>query len=497
MYVNAAMAMFYACLILVTGCGRRRGVLCLRPQCRVWLAFLAITYLSGSAGYMLFVLNQIDPLTALWSAEAALYAYALGFAPALYSTFRRERAFWLQRGSLPRFDSPLASSFSALDPHAHTERLLEAVANGTYSACGTPTSSSDDSFGNGSRPPTIGSSSRTANSAAAASALASSPRLRAALKGMRIIRFHSLSMHEVVGTGGFAEVYRATWLDNIDARRVAASRSTPVGWRLTGLPVKRQVAVKQLRTLPSEPKALEAFYKEIALMQRLSHPNVLALIGVSLAPGGSFAVITEYMPRGSVFQMLHPPPPAVGEPLPRVLAMRMLADCARGVAYLHSLRPPIIHRDLKSQNLLVAPDLSVRVADFGLSRECLHAGAMTRVGSVQWAAPEVLLGQAYSHKCDLWSFGVVCWEVLTARIPFDGMSQPAVATQVAMEGMRLPVPPHVPLRLLRLIARCWSDVADQRPEFGTVEVELQGVENELIAHGEPEPRLNADGSIVF
>ena len=93
---------------------------------------------------------------------------------------------------------------------------------------------------------------------------------------------------------------------------------------------------------------------------------------------------------------------------------------------------------------------------------------------------QVLLGRSYSHKCDLWSFGVVCWEVLTARVPFDGMSPATVATQVAMEGMRLPVPPGVSIRLLRLIARCWSEQPEHRPEFGTLEVELQGVVNELL-----------------
>lgn len=72
-------------------------------------------------------------------------------------------------------------------------------------------------------------------------------------------------------------------------------------------------------------------------------------------------------------------------------------------AYLHSLSPPIIHRDLKSQNLLITHDWSVKVADFGLAREYQRQTAtMSRVGSVQWAAPEVLLGGDYSHKCDLW-----------------------------------------------------------------------------------------------
>jgi len=112
---------------------------------------------------------------------------------------------------------------------------------------------------------------------------------------------------------------------------------------------------------------------------------------------------------------------------------------------------------------------------------------MTRVGSVQWAAPEVLLGQAYSNKCDLWSFGVVCWEVLTAAVPFDGYEQTTVATKVAMEGMRLPVPPSAPVRMLKLMARCWKTAAEERPDFQEVESELQVIERELLPIcGEPD-----------
>jgi len=296
-------------------------------------------------------------------------------------------------------------------------------------------------------------------------------------------------MHELIGHGGFAEVFRATWSDR------AAGAAPAGGARGAGSASGKQavsdgpvlqVAVKQLRSLPREARGLEAFCKEIALMQRLTHPNVLAMLGVTISSSGALAVITEYMGRGSVFQMLHPRG-GRGAPLPRPLAMRMLADCARGVGYLHSCTPVVIHRDLKSQNLLVGNDFSVKVADFGLSRECLQPGAMTRVGSVQWAAPEVLLGKTYSHKCDLWSFGVVCWELLTARVPFEGMAQTAVATKVALEGMRLPVPPRTPMRLLRLIARCWSEAPEQRPAFDAVVVELQAIEQQLIAAGEADP----------
>ena len=92
-----------------------------------------------------------------------------------------------------------------------------------------------------------------------------------------------------------------------------------------------------------------------------------------------------------------------------------------------------------------------------------------------WAAPEVLLGHGYSHKCDLWSFGVVCWETMTARVPFDGMSQVLVATRVALEGMRLPVPADAPMPLLRLMARCWAEVPALRPDFSEVLAELQAL----------------------
>lgn len=173
--------------------------------------------------------------------------------------------------------------------------------------------------------------------------------------------------------------------------------------------------------------------------------------------------MTEFLPRGSVFHLLHTN--GSSAPPPLLLALRLLRDCADGMSYLHAMSPPIIHRDLKSQNLLVAADFTVKVADFGLARECSTTDAMTRVGSVQWAAPEVLLGQGYSGKCDLWSFGVVCWEIMTAKVPFQGMSPVMVASKVALEGMRLPIPQNAPRSMLRLMARCWSVVPEKRPGF--------------------------------
>ena len=112
---------------------------------------------------------------------------------------------------------------------------------------------------------------------------------------------------------------------------------------------------------------------------------------------------------------------------------------------------------------------------------------MTRVGSVQWAAPEVLLGQSYSHKCDLWSFGVVCWELFTAKVPFDGMQRNELARKVAVEGLRLPPPPALPRRLLRLMATCFGKPS-KRPEFAHVLAELHAAASAIeSASASPSP----------
>ena len=469
MCVNAALGCAYAMLLGLTYCRWpcRSGPL-IRPQCRVWLALLALAYAGASLGYLLFLAIGIPATTAMWISEAALYLYAIGFGPALYLTFRRERAYWFGNIGI---GGASASGVGARPQPSQSERLLVGGA-GQAGASGAPAKRH-------ATLPTLAAPPGFVCSADAHGA----GMLRTALRGVRIVQPEELCMHELIGSGGFADVFRATWSDRAVGAVVGGGRTSAS---------ELQVAVKQLRSLPRETRGLEAFCKEIALMQRLQHANVLAMLGVTISPTGALAVITEYMARGSLFQMLHPRS-GRGAPLPRVLAMRMLADCSRGMSYLHACAPPIIHRDLKSQNLLVAADFSVKVADFGLSRECLRPGAMTRVGSVQWAAPEVLLGKSYSHMCDLWSFGVVCWEVLTARVPFEGMAQTAVATKVALEGMRLPVPPHTPIRLLRLIARCWSEVPEDRPTFDAVVLEVQAIERSLLAAGEvdPSPPLGA------
>ena len=102
-----------------------------------------------------------------------------------------------------------------------------------------------------------------------------------------------------------------------------------------------------------------------------------------------------------------------------------------------------------------------------MSREVFDPAAMTRVGSVQWAAPEVLLGLEYDASCDQWGFGVVCWELITGKLPFAGMDKVSVARAVGLKGARLPPPQRGSRELLQLMASCWTE-RRSRPTFSAL-----------------------------
>ncbi|KAH0477405.1 MAG: uncharacterized protein KVP18_003621 [Porospora cf. gigantea A] len=192
-----------------------------------------------------------------------------------------------------------------------------------------------------------------------------------------VIDYADIVLHEKLGHGATADVYRGTW------------RGT-------------EVAVKNLKTKNSDQMA--HLLRELAIMVRLRHPNIVLLMGCSYRP---LSVVTECCRGGTLFSLLHPkdgPPVRIGLPLKRKIAL----DVALGCLYLHSLEPKIIHRDLKSLNILLTdrvtshtkPDsVSAKVADFGLShnlRADTHEGGPA--GTYHWMAPEVLQGGKYDEK---------------------------------------------------------------------------------------------------
>jgi serine/threonine protein kinase len=129
-------------------------------------------------------------------------------------------------------------------------------------------------------------------------------------------------------------------------------------------------------------------------------PNIITLYGASVAEE-DLMLIVEFAHNGSLYEMLHNPAQVLSFPM----RVKMLYDTAQGMAYLHGQDPVVIHRDLKSPNLLVMADMTVKVSDFGTSKWIQNTASMTaNVGSALWSAPEVLRSSKYSEKADIYRY---------------------------------------------------------------------------------------------
>ncbi|MCO5606830.1 hypothetical protein L7F22_061021 [Adiantum nelumboides] len=208
------------------------------------------------------------------------------------------------------------------------------------------------------------------------------------------IAFEDLTLGEQIGQGSCGTVYRGLWYGS-------------------------DVAVKVFTEQEYPPALLDDFRKEVTLMKRLRHPNIVLFMG-AVKSMSHLSIVTEFLPRGSLFRLLH----RNAQAMDSKRRLRMAVDIARGMNYLHHCNPPIVHRDLKSSNLLVDKNWTVKVADFGLSRMKYATFLTTKSGkgTPQWMAPEVLRSEPSDEKADVYSFGVVLWELATGKIPWDCMN---------------------------------------------------------------------------
>ncbi|XP_059588082.1 mitogen-activated protein kinase kinase kinase 7 isoform X5 [Alligator mississippiensis] len=237
----------------------------------------------------------------------------------------------------------------------------------------------------------------------------------------------------VVGRGAFGVVCKAKWRG-------------------------KDVAIKQIES-ESERKA---FIVELRQLSRVNHPNIVKLYGACLNP---VCLVMEYAEGGSLYNVLHG-----AEPLPYYTAAHAMSwclQCSQGVAYLHSMKPKaLIHRDLKPPNLLlVAGGTVLKICDFGTACD-IQTHMTNNKGSAAWMAPEVFEGSNYSEKCDVFSWGIILWEVITRRKPFDEIGGPAFRIMWAVHnGTRPPLIKNLPKPIESLMTRCWSKDPSQRPSM--------------------------------
>jgi len=252
------------------------------------------------------------------------------------------------------------------------------------------------------------------------------------------VDFSEVKKSKLIGKGRFGKVYKGVWRE-------------------------KEVAVKVL----IEKKELKAsvigeFVSEVSIMCDLRHPNVLLFIGACVDPP-NLAIITEFMAHGSLWDVLHRPKP--DEYLVQWNnRIKLAIDVALGMNYIHGFNPVIIHRDLKSPNVLLNDSFECRISDFGLStlKSELSGSA---VGNPLWNAPEIYHGEKLNEKMDVYSYGVMMWEIVTMEVPFHGYPLAGLPVQISVNDLRPEMPKLVPKRTKDLIASCWHKDPKQRPDF--------------------------------
>nr|CAI5818223.1 unnamed protein product [Callosobruchus analis] len=259
------------------------------------------------------------------------------------------------------------------------------------------------------------------------------------------IDFSSLELEEVIGVGGFGKVYRGLWEG-------------------------REVAVKAARQDPdADPEVtLENVIKEAKLFCLLDHENIVSLVGVCLTQP-NLCLVLEYCRGGPLNRLLA----GARKIRPNVL-VDWAIQIARGMDYLHCRAPiSLIHRDLKSSNVLLSEAIehedlqfkTLKITDFGLAREVYKTTRMSQAGTYAWMAPEVIRYSTFSKASDVWSYGVLLWELLTGETPYKGMDMMAVAYGVAIQKYTLPIPSTCPQPWRELMEKCWESDPHRRPSF--------------------------------
>ncbi|CAL1383023.1 unnamed protein product [Linum trigynum] len=280
-----------------------------------------------------------------------------------------------------------------------------------------------------------------------------------------------LDIRHVIAHGTYGTVYRG----NYDGQDVAVK---VLDWGEDGIATAAETA------------ALRAsFRQEVAVWHKLDHPNVTNFVGASMGtsnlkipssndgnnsiPSRACCVVVEYLPGGTLKKFLIR---NRRKKLAFKVVIQLALDLSRGLNYLHSRK--IVHRDVKTENMLLNSQRTLKIADFGVARvEAQNPRDMTgETGTLGYMAPEVLDGKPYNRKCDVYSFGICLWEIYCCDMPYPDLSFAEISSAVVRQNLRPEIPRCCPSSLAGIMKRCWDGQPDRRPEMDEVVKMLEAID---------------------
>ena len=262
---------------------------------------------------------------------------------------------------------------------------------------------------------------------------------------------NQVTLYDQLGSGAFGTVYRADWC---------------------GRPVA--VKVLQMTCRSASAREMDSFRREVEVLSSLKHPNIIQFLAACTVPP-NICIIEELAEGGSLHARLHGKPGARRRaPLAYTELLRIAGGIADAMVYLH---PKVVHRDLKSQNVLLDARGEALVCDFGIAKykdRTFVSTANGQAGTPAYMAPEMFDGAGITEKVDVFAFGVLLWEMLTGEVPWSHVPSPMqIIYCVGVMSQRLPIPPACPAALRVLIERCWAEQPADRPGFVEILAELR------------------------
>ncbi|VFQ85336.1 unnamed protein product [Cuscuta campestris] len=282
-----------------------------------------------------------------------------------------------------------------------------------------------------------------------------------------------LEIRYLIAQGTYGTVYRGTY----DTQDVAVKL---LDWGEDGMATAAETAT--LRA---------SFQQEVAVWQKLDHPNVTKFVGASMGtsnlkipsknpsegyttlPSRACCVVVEFLAGGTLKNLLYK---NRKKKLAYKIVIQLALDLSRGLSYLHSKK--IVHRDVKAENMLLDTNRTLKIADFGVARvEAQNPKDMTgETGTLGYMAPEVLDGKPYNRKCDVYSFGICLWEIYCCDLPYPDLSFAEVSSAVVRHNLRPEIPRCCPSMLSSIMKKCWDANPEKRPEMDEVVRLLEGID---------------------